>query len=205
MVSKSATTSYCLWVVGVIVLIALVYLLCNMGKRCSGGGGSGYSSGSSACASGGKMAQRGQAPRPPSLRGGRATVHNGGDEASTTAHMTRISTGSQPRDDVQFEGTGCQTKGADMSQFLPKSASIDGNKKGANTRAHQLSQSGRLDYASLSRTIGLNDRAWLPQVSIQLGGGCVSFNDSEMRQSAIMSMTNCDQTGSCPFPPHDKS
>ena len=78
------------------------------------------------------------------------------------------------------------------------------NKKGANTRAHQLSQSGRLDYASLSRTIGLNDRAWWPQVTTQLGGGCVSFNDSEMRQSAIMSMTNCDQNGSCPFPPHDK-
>lgn len=202
MASQSATTSYCLWVVGVIVLIALVYLLCNMGKRSSGGGGGYSSGGSSACASGGgKMAQRGQAPRPPSLRGARATTSSGGD---SNAQLLRTATGLQPRDEVEFEGAGCQTKGADMSQVLSKSASIEGNKKGANTRALQLSQSGRLDYASLSRTIGLNDRAWLPQVSIQLGGGCVSFNDSEMRQSAIMSMTNCDQTGSCPFPPHDK-
>ena len=125
------------------------------------------------------------------------------------AKLVRTSTGLMPVDEVVdvevVEGALCQTKGADMSQFLPKSASYEGNKKGANTRAHQLSQSGRLDYASLSRTIGLNDRAWLPQVSVQLGGGCVSFNDSEMRQSAIMNLTNCDQTGSCPFPPHDKS
>lgn len=201
MAPQNATTTYCLWVVGVIVLVALVYVLCNMGKGSSGGGA--YTTGgSSSCSSGGKMAQRGQAPRPPSLRGARATVHNDGSDS--TAQLMRTSTGLQPRDEVKLEGAECQTKGADMSQFLPKSTSIDGNKKGANTRAHQLSQSGRLDYASLSRTIGLNDRAWLPQVSIQLGGGCVSFNDSEMRQSAIMSLTNCDQTGSCPFPPHDK-
>ena len=92
-----------------------------------------------------------------------------------------------------------------MSQFQPKNLSIEGNAKGANLRAYQLSQSGRLDYASLARTIGLNDRAWLPQVSIQLGGGCVSFNDSEMRQSAIMNLTSCDQNGSCPFPPHNSN
>lgn len=195
MVSQSATTSCCLWAVGIIVLVALVYLLFTL---CNRAPDDARPTGGACSSSSGRMAQRGQ-PRPPSLRGARATV-----DAAPKAQMHRTSTGLLPRDEIKSGSADCHTKGADLSQFLPKSLSMEGNAKGANTRAHQLSQSGRLDYASLARTIGLNDRAWLPQVSIQLGGGCVSFNDSEMRQSAIMNLTNCDQSGSCPFPPHDK-
>lgn len=208
MAFRQATAAhYCLWTVGVLVLVALAFLLCNTmgGKKGCGGGAL---PGGSACSSSGKMAQRGQVLSPPSLRGARATtttttVAPSADVPKTTAgELVRTHTGLLPSQDKDAEA--CQSsKGADMSQFLPKSLSINGNKKGANTRAHQMSESGRLDYASLARTIGLNDRAWLPQVSIQLGGGCVSFNDSEMRQTAIMSLTNCDQNKNCPFPPND--
>lgn len=92
--------------------------------------------------------------------------------------------------------------GADLSQFAPRAASTAGAAKGANTRAFQLSESGRLDFVPKASVVGLDTRPWsklCKQATIKMTDACVSFNDSEMRQSAYMNLTKCDERGTCPW------
>lgn len=198
MVAKNETTTYCLCLVGIIVLIALVYMLCRM----NGGGGSKTPPGGSysSCGSAnGRMAQRSsanssmqqhpirdqsQVSQPLPLAARRAATNMTND-----VEISGVEVGPTRTQGPSVASAGCTTTGEDTNQFAPKSGSLAGSRKGANTSANQMSQSGRSEHVAKASNVGLKTVPWMPDLEIKLDpGACVSFNDTDTRQMAISNL-----------------
>ena len=188
MVAKNETTTYCLCLVGIIVLIALVYMLCRM----NGGGGSKTPPGGSysSCGSAnGRMAQRSvqhpihvpsQASQPSPLAARRPT------SMVDDVEMSGVDVAPIWKQGPSAVSAGCTTMGEDTNHFAPKSGTLAGSRKGANTSANQMSQSGRSDHVAKASNVGLKTVPWMADLEITLDpNACVSFNDTDTRQMAI--------------------
>mgnify|MGYP001273446514 CR=1 FL=1 len=183
--STSNVTSVCLWVIGVAVLVSLIYMYCTTSSAPPRG---------SSCSAGGRSARRAL------VNHAHGQQQSGESTVESQTGMQRVSDGKMPGDALDESGDWLATAALQENQqsFPNRSDMLAGNKTGAITLSTFGSQSGRADGTGKSRTIGLNDRAWLTTIPRGVNSVCVSFNDSAQRQDMIMKLTNCDQTGTCP-------
>lgn len=179
--STSGAATSCLWIIGVVVLVSVVYVFCT--NRAS----TPAPSSGSACRSKSGRAARRQFTEPHQNHG------------ETNSILTRMHNGSFPKDQEAGGDEWMQTENLRKDQNFPKKAlSVAGNLKGANEKAHNAGTQNGRGGSVKAAVIGINTNAWLQTIPRSINAVCVSFNDSGFRQDQLLSMSNCAEKANCP-------